>query len=160
MFVIPVVILLGTGLGIVFVGLLVALCVRIALAQTQMRRQGLWVTSSLLIYATVVAMIMQRMTTSEKHFEQRFGFPIPCDVRHLSIRSDLFAVDNDCLSMRFEAGEETVARIAARVMIKMPEIGRQRHFRREFSETFGSEQEDLFYDPATGKVFYEWTGID
>jgi hypothetical protein len=123
-------------------------------------RQGLWVAAAFLTYSIVVVFILQRIATSEKHFERRLGFPIPNDVRHLSIRADLFAIDYDSLSMRFEAGEATVARIAARGMIKMPDIGRQRHFRREFSERFGSEQEDLFYDPATGKVFYEWTGTD
>lgn len=160
MFIVPVVTLLGTGLGVIFVGLFVALCVRIALAQTQMRRQGLWVAASLLLYTIVIALILQRMGTSEKHFEERFGFPVPHDVKHLSIRSDLFPIDYGYLTMRFEASESTVARIVARGMSNMPAVNRQRHFRREFSEMFSSEEEDLFYDPATGKVFYEWTGID
>lgn len=132
----------------------------LALAQTQIRRQGLWVAASLLMYAMVIALMLQQMATSEKHFEERFGFPVPSDVRHLSIRSDLFSMDSGYLTMRFEAREETVARIVSRGMSNMPDMGRQRHFRREFSATFGAEQEDLFYDPATGNVFYEWTGID
>ena len=160
MLIIPLIIVLGTVLGIIFVGLMVVLCTRIALSQTQMRRQGLWVAASLLMYAMAIAVILQRMATSEKHFEERLGFPVPPDVRHLSIRSDMFTIDSGYLTMRFEAGEETVARIVARGMINMPDIDRQQHFRREFSDAFSTEQEELFYDPATGKVFYEWTGID
>jgi hypothetical protein len=160
MLIVPVITLLGTMLGAVLGGLLIAIAVHIALAQTQVRRQGLWVAASLLLYTLAIALFLQRMATSEKHFEERFGFSVPYDVRHLRIQSDLFAIDYGYLTMRFEASEQTVARIVARGMSIMPDAGRERHFRREFSATFSSEEEDLFYDPATGKVFYEWTGID
>lgn len=152
-------ILLAVFLAIVAVGWLVAIGVRLVLAQTHVRRQGWWVAISVLFYAVAVFAGGRWINRPSIQFERQFDFPPPPDILHLSAQSTFFG-DSGHRSMRFKANQETVNRIVERGMNKISDVGHEQHFLREYSADFGSETEELFYNLDTGEVIYEWTGID
>lgn len=153
-------ILLAVFLAIVTVGCLVAIIVRVSLAQTHVPRQGLWVAISVLFYAVAIFAGFRWMNRPSVEFERQFGFPPPPDVLQLSADSTFFG-DSGHRSMRFKANLQTVNRIIGRGMNRMSDAEHQQHYSSQVGDAdFGDETEDLFYDPDTGEVTYEWTGID
>ncbi|MEJ7595546.1 MAG: hypothetical protein WKF77_28870 [Planctomycetaceae bacterium] len=152
-------ILLAGFLAIVAVGCLVAIGVRLSLAQTHVPRPGLWVAISVLFYAVAVFAGFRWLNRPSIEFERQFGFPPPPDVIHLSAQSTFFG-DFGHRSMRFKANLPTVNRIIGRGMNMISNTEHCQHFSREYGADFSSETEELFYNPDTGEVTYEWTGVD
>ena len=153
-------ILLAVFLAIVAAGCLVALGVRLSLAQTHVPRQGLWVAISVLFYAVAIFAGFRWMNRPSVEFERQFGFPPPPDVLQLSAHSTFFG-DSGHVSMRFKANRQTVNRIVGRGMNRMSDAEHQQHFYSKVEDAdFGDETEELFYNPDTSEVTYEWTGID
>jgi hypothetical protein len=155
-------VLLGVLFAIVTVGCVFAICVRLALAQTTVKRPGAWTVFSFVLYSVGIIAVFRWINRPSIQFERQFAFPPPADVLHLSAQTDLFGDSGYC-SLSFEANQQTVNRIVVqRGMNQMEATEVLQHFGRDDTPglNFSSETEDLFYKPGTGEVTYEWTGYD
>lgn len=122
-------------------------------------RKRRWIVKTFVIYCCCIGFYGYMNTRPAVVFERQFGFPPSSDVRNLK-SSKWILGDGGTIRLSFRATQETFDRIVNRGMKRMPDIGNLQHWHREYSEFFGSEFEDAYFNPSTGRTSYYWSGVD
>jgi len=129
----------------------------------RVQRKRRWIGGAFALYVVAVVACFFWNTRPAAIFEMHFGFPPPSDVRNLKSKHYILG-DSGNTTLSFKAGRETVGRIVQHcfpdTLDQSPDLSGWRNFHREFSEYFGFESYDLWYNEETGRVHFVWTGID
>ncbi|MCH9656861.1 MAG: hypothetical protein K0U86_10325 [Planctomycetes bacterium] len=123
------------------------------------RRKSRWIFASFVLYCSFVGVDFYLNTRPAVVFERWLGFAPPAHVQDL--KSSLWILgDSGRVSLSCTTTEETFDRIIKRGMERMPDVGRSQHYHRRFSEHFGTESEDVYFNASTGRLRYSWAGTD
>lgn len=123
------------------------------------RHKRQWLIGSFAVYCLCVAILFFRLSRPAAVFERTFGFTPDSGVKELE-SSFWILGDGGEMTIAFTGKRETVDQILKSGMQRQTDIGRSEHYRRIFSEHFGWESEDLYFNPSTGRVRYYWCGSD
>ncbi len=124
-----------------------------------LQRKRRWIAATFVVYCCCIGVDGYLNTRPAVVFERQFGFPPSSDVINMK-SSQWILGDSGRIRLSFYASQETFDRIISRGMERMPDVGKSQHFHREFSEYFGSEFEDVYFNASTGRFSYHWSGVD
>jgi hypothetical protein len=118
-----------------------------------------WIFAAFALYCVVVGVDFYLNTRPAVVFERWLGFAPPAQVQYLK---SSFWILGDSGRMWFSCTttRETFDRIIKRGMQRQPDVGRSQHYHRKFSENFGTETEDVYFNASTGRLRYSWQGVD
>ncbi|QDT79372.1 hypothetical protein Mal35_28300 [Gimesia maris] len=123
------------------------------------RHKRRWLIGSFAVYCLCVAILFFRLSRPAAVFERTFGFAPTAEV--IELESSIWILgDGGKITIAFTGKRETVDQILKSGMQRQTDVGRSEHYRRIFSEHFGWESEDLYFNPSTGRVRYYWCGSD
>lgn len=126
---------------------------------TDIRHKWRWLIGSFAVYCLCVVLLFLIQSRPAAVFESTFGFAPDPEVKELE--SSIWILgDGGKITIAFIGNRETVEQILKRGLQRQPDVGRSEHHRRIFSQHFGWESEDLYFNPSTGRVRYYWSGID
>ncbi|QDT44731.1 hypothetical protein Pan241w_48470 [Gimesia alba] len=122
-------------------------------------RKRRWITVTFVLYCGFIAVDFYLSMRPAAVFERQFGFSPSPQVQNLTSTHWVLG-DYGKITLSFYAPRETVDRILQRGMERQPDVGRAVHYHRTYSEYFGRETEDLYFDETTGCAGYTWIGVD
>ncbi|MFH1301031.1 MAG: hypothetical protein ABIK07_08215 [Planctomycetota bacterium] len=123
------------------------------------RRKRTWIAAAFVAYCGCMGVYGYVAMRPAAVFERQFGFPPPSHVRDLSSTHWILG-DYGKVTLSFFAPRDTVDQIIKRGMERQTDVGRAVHYHRTYSQFFGRETEDLYFDASTGRVGYTWIGVD
>ncbi|WP_298868567.1 hypothetical protein [uncultured Gimesia sp.] len=123
------------------------------------RRKQRWIFATFVLYCSFLCVDFYLNTRPAVVFERWLGFAPPAQVQDL--KSSFWILgDHGRMWLTCTTTQETFNRIIKRGMKRKPDVGRSQHYHRKFSEHFGTETEDAYFNATTGRLRFSWEGVD